>query len=152
MSQCFSLPLFYDHQVKGPGPGQYDPAGQRTAEISSSFKSKVPRFNSRPSVSQVINFTVFGVADINLLSPPNTHTHRKYQVLAPTLTVTQCLDSLGPFLQLYSTSGRSMALLSPNPVVLHTFSTAQVFFFLLVFILRKVRSNNNHSDVSIFRV
>ena len=123
----FHPSLLYDHQVKGPGPGQYDPAGQRTAEISSSFKSKVPRFNSRPSVSHVINCTQsWGCRHqfLHLLPPQHT---RKYQVLVPTLMVTQCLDSLSPSLQLYSTSGRSMALPSPKPVVLYTFSTAQVF-------------------------
>lgn len=50
VKRTLSAPQF--RIVKGPGPGLYDPASvKKVPEITSTFKSSVPRFNERASVS-----------------------------------------------------------------------------------------------------
>ena len=43
-------------QIKGPGPGMYESQlSKNSPAVSSSFKSKVPRFDKRPSVSSGVS-------------------------------------------------------------------------------------------------
>ena len=140
--QRLTLTLWLCMQVKGPGPGQYDSVTiRKPPEVSSSFRSQVPRFNSRKSVSQNIQYLTLRCTASKLAVKPHVITlsihipktlHRRCLVQEPIPGMILCLDSPNHCQLQCSTCERNMELRCPEQpprLCSYDWQLTSLFFF-----------------------